>query len=86
MLQGVDMAYNYCIFNTIELDKINFDQVIESNKDTLRFSLDNNQTFVKWNGATPDCIHSLSTGIIYNYTEILDILTNSFWLDNTGPV
>jgi len=47
------------IFNTSELDKIDFTQVLETSADTVRKSVDNTKTFVKWDGeTTPETINN----------------------------
>lgn len=38
----------YVIFSVTELDKINFEEVLETSAETVRKSLDNKKTFVKW--------------------------------------
>jgi hypothetical protein len=37
----------YIIFSTSELDKINFDEVLETSSETVRKSIDETKTFVK---------------------------------------
>ena len=47
------MAYNdrnFMIFNVSELDKIDFTQVLETSIETVRKSIDETLTFVKWEG------------------------------------
>jgi hypothetical protein len=44
---------NFVIFNTSELDQIDFDQVLETSADTVRQSVDGTKTFVKWDGDLP---------------------------------
>lgn len=39
---------NYVIFNVSEIDKIDFNQVLETSAETLRKSVDGTRTFVKW--------------------------------------
>lgn len=71
----------FVIFNISELDKINFDQVLISSAETLRFSLSGEKTFVKWDGEiVPSCVESLTTkSPYYTYDEMLDILTGPEW-------
>ena len=42
----------FMIFNVSELNKINFNEVIETSLDTVRKSIDLTKTFVKWDGVT----------------------------------
>jgi len=68
------------IFNLSEVDNINFDEVIETSKETLSKSVDNTKTFVKWNGNIPLSVQSLVTKEgPYTYEEILSILSTSEW-------
>jgi hypothetical protein len=79
MLQDYE-SREFMIFNVSELDKIDFTQVYETSKDTVRKSIDGEKTFVKWEGATPSSILSLTTKEgPYTYDEILTILATIEW-------
>jgi hypothetical protein len=70
----------YLIFNVAELNKINFDEVLETSSETLRKSLDGNKTFIKWEGDTPSFVSNLTTAEgPYNQTQILNILNTNVW-------
>lgn len=70
----------FMIFNLSEIDKIDFSQVLETSKDTLRKSLDNTKTFIKWEGTIPSSVFNLTTKEgPYTYQEILTILSSPFW-------
>ena len=70
----------FIIFSTSELDKVDFNHVLETSKDTVRKSLDGTKTFVKWDGVNPDFVSTLSTVQgIYTYSEILTILDGTDW-------
>jgi hypothetical protein len=73
----------YVIFNVTELNQIDFSQVSETGIDTVRKSLDNSLTFVKYDGdEMPSSVESLLTKVgIYNHEEILTILSNTEWTD-----
>lgn len=77
------MAYNnrnFMIFNVSELDTIDFTQVLETSKDTVRKSIDETKTFVKWDGDIPSSVSSLTTKEgPYTYEEILTILSTPEW-------
>ena len=75
------------IFNVSELDQIDFTQVLETSPDTIRKSVDETKTFVKWDGETiPDCVINLSTKEgPYTYDEILTILSTEEWT-NPNPI
>ena len=72
----------FMIFNVIELPQINFTQVLETSADTVRKSVDGEKTFVKWDGAMPECVANLTTSEgPYTYEEILVILSTPEWTD-----
>ena len=73
----------YVIFNVSELDKIDFDQVFETSIETVRKSVDETLTFVKYRDEEmPSSVASLETKVgPYSHTEILEILNNSEWTD-----
>jgi len=73
----------FMIFPVSELNKINFNEVLETSAETVRKSVDGTKTFVKWNGPTvPSCVSSLTgTEGPYTYDEILTILATPEWTD-----
>lgn len=77
------MDYNnreFMIFNVSELPNINFEEVLETSIDTVRKSVDETKTFVKWNGQIPSCVSKLTTKEgPYTYDEILQILSTPEW-------
>jgi hypothetical protein len=72
---------NFCIFATSELNLIDFSQVLETSAETVRKSVDETLTFVKWDGETPPPSVQALTTIqgYYTYEEILDILNTPEW-------
>ena len=72
----------FMIFNVSELPQIDFTQVFETSIDTVRKSVDQTKTFVKWDGEMPSSVSSLSTKEgPYTYDEILVILSTEEWTD-----
>jgi hypothetical protein len=72
----------FMIFAVSELDQIDFTQVLETSIDTVRKSVDELKTFVKWDGAMPECVSNLTTKEgPYTYDEILQILSTPEWTD-----
>lgn len=72
----------FMIFNVSELPQINFTQVLETSSETVRRSVDGTKTFVKWDGAMPQCVIDLTTSEgPYTYEEILTILATPEWTD-----
>ena len=76
----------FMIFNVSELNVIDFTQVEETSINTVRKSVDGTKTFVKWDGATPDCVNNLTTKEgPYTYDEMLTILATPEWTDPNPP-
>ena len=72
----------FIIFNVSELNQIDFTQVLETSIDTVRKSVDQTKTFVKWDGMMPECVNNLTTKEgPYTYNEILTILATPEWTD-----
>lgn len=70
----------FMIFNVSELNQIDFTQVLETSIETIRKSVDQSKTFVKWDGVMPECVNNLTTKEgPYSYDEILNILLTSEW-------
>ena len=72
------MSRKYVIISASDVSFVNFDQVLESSENTLRYSIDNSQTFVKFEGTTPSFLDGKTQ---YSHSEILTILSGSEWLD-----
>lgn len=76
---------SYVIFDVSELDKINFDEVLETSAETVRKSVDGTKTFVKWEdgSSAPPSVQSLTTkGPYLTHEEILAILATPEWTYN----
>jgi predicted DNA-binding helix-hairpin-helix protein len=70
----------YIIFNVSELNKIDFNQVLETSVETIRKSVDETKTFVKWDGIEPSFISSLTTKEgPYTYEQMINILSTNEW-------
>jgi hypothetical protein len=71
----------FMIFNVSELPNIDFKTVLETSEETVRKSVDETKTFVKWDGNMPECISNLTTKEgPYTYEEMLTILSTPEWL------
>jgi hypothetical protein len=71
----------FVIFEVTELSLIDFTQVYETSYDTVRKSVDETKTFVKWEGIMPTCVSNLTTKEgPYTYSEMLAILSTSEWI------
>ena len=75
---------SYMIFNVSELDQIDFGTVLETSAQTVRKSVDETRTFVKWENEIPECVSGLTTKEgPYTHSEILAILSTEEW---TAPM
>ena len=74
------MTRTYLIIKTSELDSVDFNQVCETSAETVRRSIDDTKTFIKWDGDQPTFVSSLTeTEGPYTIEEILDILATNVW-------
>jgi|TARA_B100000085_G_scaffold217314_1_gene201808 hypothetical protein len=74
------MSRKYLIIPTSELSKVDFSQVCETSIETVRKSVDETKTFIKWDSDEPSFISNL-TGTEGPYTkeEIRTILATDVW-------
>ena len=74
----------FVIFAVTELSTIDFTQVYETSADTVRKSVDETETFVKYDMPQPSSVAALTTkSQEYTYDEILVILSTPEW---TAPM
>lgn len=71
----------YLIIKTEELDKVNFELVLETSIETVRKSINKEKTFVKWiSQETPSFVNSLTYKEgPYTHSEILNVLQTYEW-------
>jgi hypothetical protein len=74
------MSRNYVIIDASEVSSVDFDQVLETSADTLRYNLAGTQTFVKFEGDTPSFLEGKTAN---THSEILTILAGEEW---TSPI
>lgn len=70
------MSRTYCIIDSSDVENVNFDQVLETSADTLRYNNEETQTFVKYEGAKPRFLYGIDT---YTHSQILTILSGEDW-------
>jgi len=66
----------YVIYDMANVASIDFSEIEETNQDTLRISLDEKQTVLKFIGKTPSFLVGLQQ---YNHQEILAIMKSAEW-------
>jgi hypothetical protein len=70
----------FVIFDVTELSLVDFDQVYETSIETVRKSVDEIKTFVKYDLPQPSFFDLITTkSIEYTYEEILNILSGPEW-------
>ena len=73
----------YVIIKASEVSSVDFSQVNETSADTVRYSVDNSQTFVKFDSdTTPSFLEGKTQ---YTHSEILTILATDEWTDPNFP-
>jgi hypothetical protein len=77
------MDYNtkFVVFSVSEINKVNFDEVIETSANTLRISLDGSKTFIKYTSdEMPTSVASLTTKEgPFDFLEMNVLLKNTDW-------
>lgn len=66
----------YCIINSDEVGSVDFNQVLETSADTLRYSVDRSKALLKFEGDTPSFLEGKTE---YTHSEILAILATDEW-------
>jgi hypothetical protein len=75
----------YVILDAADVDSVDFSEVHETSEDTLRWSVDETKTFVKFpkDSATPSFLDGKTQ---YTYAEIMPILRGEDWTSpNNNP-
>ena len=73
---------NYVIIDASEVSSVDFDQVLETSADTLRYNIAGTQTFVKFEGDTPSFLEGKTAN---THSEMLTILAGEEWTSSEGP-
>ena len=68
----------YVTVDTSELENIDFSKVIETSKNTLRYSIDKSKFLLKFIGDTPEFLEGKT---IYTIEEIKIILNSEEWTE-----
>ena len=68
----------YVIIESSEVSSVDFSEVMETSENTLRYSVDETKTVVKFEGDTPSFLDGKTQ---YNHSEILNILSGPEWTE-----
>ncbi len=72
----------YIIINMTEVGLVDFNEVLETSEATLRLSVNDLQTILKWNGNEPSFVSTLSSyDGPYTHSEILNIMATPEWTE-----
>lgn len=66
----------YVIIDSSEVDGVDFDQVMQTSADKLRYSLDGSKALLKYEGTQPSFLSGKQE---YTHSEILAILATDEW-------
>ena len=66
----------YVIYDVANISQVDFSQVHQTSEATLRLSVDEKETVLKFTGNTPSFLVGLQQ---YNHSEILAIMASSEW-------
>ena len=69
-------SHTYVIIDSSEVTSVDFDSVLNTSVDMLRYSVDGTQTFVKYEGTQPFFLLGKTE---YTHEEILNILSGPEW-------
>jgi hypothetical protein len=79
----MDPQVKYCIINSDDAYRIDFDQVLQTSHSSLRYSPDKEKVVIKYFGDQPDFIFEITGDDIglpeYTHSEILNALSSSTW-------
>ena len=81
------MQRTYLILDATEIDKIDFSQVVETSRETLRFNLNFSKTIISWKETIPSFISEITTAEgPYLLDEIKQILLGDEWLSKQNYI
>ena len=68
----------YVIINASDVSSVNFDDVLETSEDTLRYNVAGDETFVKYEGPKPRCLYGKDT---LSHSAMLTVLSGEAWTE-----
>lgn len=67
------MKKKYVILENTDVNSIEFKHILETSKNTLRYSIDGSRTIVKFIGETPDFLIGCKE---YSHSEIIEFIND----------
>ena len=71
---------NYTILNTEELESVDFNQILETSANSLRYNNAKTEFLLKFEGNTPSFLEGKT---LYDYDGIMEILNSPAWTQPT---
>ena len=68
----------YVIIEASDVPSVNFDEVLQTSEETLRYSLDGTKTLLKFDGETPSFLGGKTQ---YTHSEITFVLDSPEWTE-----
>jgi len=79
----LESSKQFAIINADEVDNIDFSQVLETSKETLRWNNDRTKTFVKFYEDVPENVRQNCQGI-YTQKGFLEVLKTDEWVSDVS--
>lgn len=70
------MERKYTIQKTSELNKVDFEKIIEDSEETVRYNFDKSLFVYSWYDDTPEFQSTMTNNIIFNNREINNIVNS----------
>ena len=72
---------NFMILDVSEISSLDFNDIMETSPESLRKSINETKTFVKWEGEKiPNSVNNLTTKVDpYSYDDMIKILSTREW-------
>ena len=74
---------NYVIIDASEVSSVDFDQVMQTSADTLRYSVDGSKALLKYEGTQPFFLLGKTE---HSHEEILSILSGPEWTSDDDEI
>lgn len=72
----------YAIIPVTEISKLNFNEILQNSKDTLRYSLDKSKVLIKWDEQEPSFLNDLQNlEGPYSQEQIIKIINSTEWTE-----
>ena len=77
------MSRTYLIIDESEVSSVDFNQVLQTSANTLRYNLSGDKAVLKFEGAAPAFLAGKQT---YDHAEILEVIKTPEWSEQIDPL